>query len=444
MASILGLVNTNQYDNQRFKNVRRSVFYFYPNGAAPLTGIMSLLKEEKTNDPEFRWFEKRMAEQSTTTASANAAGPFTTTGTDTDKTTGGWSDSVGAVIRIRTAANGTDKFRVGHVLRVANVPTTTGTTEIKGVVTTITATNKVEIRLLEAVSNALNTTAANSLEVLVIGSAFAEGAVDTSRGIYNTPVEQYNYTQIFRTPFTITGTALKTSARYDETGIYKDMAKEASVNNMIEIEKAMLFGTRTQALDGVIPTRTTGGILWHLQQWEAGSTYENTAATADSDDNKRIITNSAGVLSEKQYDTYLERVFRVTNNTVNEKLVLCGSGFLNVINQLYKSKSCLDASLPLTETYGMNVVKHLTPFGTLYYKTHPLFTQNAFLRYNALVLDVQNLVYRYLDGRDTELLKNRQPNDADYRKDEWLTECGVEVRFPESHMYLQNVRDYAP
>jgi hypothetical protein len=168
------------------------------------------------------------------------------------------------------------------------------------------------------------------------------------------------------------------------------------------------------------------------------------AATADSDDNKRIITNSSGVLSEKLYDTYLERVFRVTNNTVNEKLVLCGSGFLNVINQLYKSKSCLDASLPLTDTYGMNVVKHLTPFGTVYYKTHPLFSQNSTMRFNALVLDVQNLVYRYLDGRDTELLKNRQPNDADYRKDEWLTEAGLEVRFPESHMYLQNVRDYAP
>ena len=444
MAAILGLVNTNQYDSQRFKNVRRSVFYFYPNGAAPLTGIMSLLKEEKTNDPEYRWFEKRLAEQSTTTASANAAGPFTSTGGDADKTAAGWGDSAGTVIRVRTAAAGTNKFRVGHVLRIANVPTTGTSINILGVVTEVTATNKVEIRLLETVSNVLNTTAANSLEILVVGSAFAEGALDVSRSVYNTPVELMNYTQIFRTPFTITGTALKTSARYDETGIYKDMAKEASVNNMIEIEKAMLFGTRTQTITSDIPTRTMGGILWHLQQWEAGTPYEVTASTADADDNKRIIANSSGVLSEKLYDTYLERVFRVTNNTVNEKLVLCGSGFLNVINQLYKSKSCLDASLPLTDTYGMNVVRHLTPFGTLYYKTHPLFSQNSAMRFNALILDVQNLVYRYLDGRDTELLKNRQPNDADYRKDEWLTECGLEVRFPESHMYLQNVKDYAP
>jgi hypothetical protein len=348
-------------------------------------------------------------------------------------------------LQVRLRVVSSDRFRPGHVIQITNAALTSGTADLKLVVVSIPSATRIEARFLEVpASTVLNTSANFSKEVLVIGSAFAEGSLDVSRNVYNTPVELMNYTQIFRTPFTITGTGLKTAARYDETGIYKDMAKEASVNNMIEIEKAMLFGTRTQSIASDIPTRTMGGILWHLQQWEAGTTYEVSAATADSDDNKRIITNSSGVLSEKLYDTYLERVFRVTNNTVNEKLVLCGSGFLNVINQLYKSKSSLDASLPLTDTYGMNVVKHLTPFGTVYYKTHPLFSQNSTMRFNALVLDVQNLVYRYLDGRDTELLKNRQPNDADYRKDEWLTEAGLEVRFPESHMYIQNVRDYAP
>ena len=49
-----------------------------------------------------------------------------------------------------------------------------------------------------------------------------------------------------------------------------------------------------------------------------------------------------------------------------------------------------------------------------------------------------------MQGRDTELLKNRQNNDEDLRKDEWLTEAGLELRFPESHMYLQNVTSYVP
>jgi len=164
--------------------------------------------------------------------------------------------------------------------------------------------------------------------------------------------------------------------------------------------------------------------------------------TLDTDDDCRIITNSNNYITEKLYDGYLERVFRVTNNKANEKLVLCGSGFLNVINQLYKSRAVLNGDLPLTETYGMNVVAHQTPFGKIYYKSHPLFSQNPILRYNALFLDVLNLRYRYMNGRDTELLTQRQPNNADYREDEWLSESGLELEFPESNMYLQNVLDF--
>jgi Family of unknown function (DUF5309) len=442
--AILGLIDAETFSVQRFKNIRRSVFYFYPNGAATLTGIMSMVGDEVTNDPEFKWFEKRLAEQRTLTVQANAAGPFTATGTDTDLTAAGWSATAGTNIRVRTVAAGTDVYRVGHVIKISNVATTTTPIEIKGIITSLPASNRLEVRLLENVTNALNTVANNGLEILVIGSSFAEGIVDISSAIYNLPTEIGNYTQIFRTPFTISGTALKTSARFDETGVYRDMAKEHSVYNMIEIERSIMFGTKTLYTGGATPSRTTGGILWFLQQWESGTVYNNTAATLDSDDNKRIIANASGVMAEKTYDGLVERVFRVTNNNVNEKLVFCGSGFLSVINQLYKTKAVLNADLPMGDTYGMNVVKHVSPFGTLYYKTHPLFTQNPTLRYNALFLDIQNLKYRYVNGRDTELLTGREPNDADYRKDEWLTECGLELRFPESHMYLQNVRDYAP
>ena len=62
------------------------------------------------------------------------------------------------------------------------------------------------------------------------------------------------------------------------------------------------------------------------------------------------------------------------------------------------------------------------------------------MMYNALVLDVGNLKYRYLTDSDTILLKNRQNPGEDRRRDEWLTECGLEARFPESHMYFKNVQ----
>jgi hypothetical protein len=295
---------------------------------------------------------------------------------------------------------------------------------------------------------------------LVIGSAFGQGIVDMSSEVFLPPVKVTNYTQIFRTPYSMTGTALKTPLLYDETGGYRDKAKKHSIQHMIEIEKAFLFGQRhlyvpagsaSPTTGAGLPVYTTGGILWYLGEYEKqysiyrggdGSTTGPAAITLDTDDEKRIIENAAGTLTEKQYDGYLERAFRVTNNTSNEKLCLCGASFLQVMNQMYRAKTVLMSDLPLTDTYGMDVTRHRCPFGTIFYKTHPLFTQNPLLRHCALFLDVRNLKYRPMTGRDTELLKDREPNDADYIKHEYLTETGLEMWFPESALFIKNVQDW--
>ena len=459
--AILGLLNSESFATQRFKNVRRSVFYFYPNGAAPLMGLLSLMKEEVTNDPEFHWYEKRLQPQRTLSA-AIGANVCLYSAVSADFST--WTTAVGNVtlvvgtqygIKVNANVNGgTSNFRVGHVIRWTGYDSVgTVLTSYLGRVTYVDATNNrlAFTSLVTSAALTYNNSTAVGTEVLIVGSAFAEGSVGSSNNAYNLPVELDNYTQIFRTAFQITGTALKTSAKYDETGPYKDQAKEASVNHMIEMEKGFIFGTMLLSTSGGTYTRYTGGVIWFLQQFQAaysvyrggdGSSVGPAAVTLDTDDDCRIITNTNNYITEKQYDGYLERVFRVTNNKANEKLVLCGSGFLNTINQLYKSRAVLNGDLPLTETYGMNVVAHQTPFGKVYYKSHPLFSQNPIMRYNALFLDVLNLRYRYLNGRDTELLTQRQPNNADYREDEWLSEAGLELNFPESNMYLQNCLDY--
>lgn len=443
---ILGLVSTETYDAERFKNVRRSVQYQYPNGAAILTGLLSLMDEETTNDPQFSHWEKRMIKQRTLTAAGAGAGPFMNgAGADPGSPVTFTADNA---TTYQVAVDDADFFRVGHVIKIVLV-----SGELRGLVTAVnTSTDRLTFKAIATKAGVTNDATSLDKEVLVIGTAFAQGRSNVTGEVAYKPVEFYNYTQIFRTPFSLTGTALKTPLKYDESGPHKDKAKEHSVYHMIEMEKAFLFGTRAKlyteaAVDTAVgtglPLTTTGGVLYHLERWEAGD-YGTVVAAADTDDDKRIIENSGGSIDEDTYDTYLERLFRVTNNTSNEKLALCGSGFLKTINQLYRSKSTLTADLPLTDTYGMNVVRHLTPFGTVFYKTHPLFTQNDTLRWNALFLDVKNLKYRPMTGRDTELLKNRQENDADYRKDEWFTEAGFEMWFPESHLYLKNVQTYSP
>jgi hypothetical protein len=461
--ALFGLLSTESFASERFTSIRRSVFYQYPNGAAPLLGLLSMLDGEVLNDPEFSWYEDRLAELVSTTV---------VNGT----TSGAWyADSSGSLgsAMATTAADRTANTSAAYWLRVASLDPFRGNDIIKmkglnvtgstvdgqfriapnssGVFSSSSGGFYIRVVPINTIVNVLNvynqTDAAT--EVQVLGNANMQGQTGSSEGSYTIATRTGNNSQIFRTPMSFTGTALVTSAKFDEAGPYKDKAKKASMRHMIQMELQFLFGDPSKSIDTTsgLPTYTMGGIMFFLKLWEAGagnavagvvSTYPVSASTSNSDDNKRII-NVNGNITESALDDYFEKLFRHTNNVSNEKMAFCGSGFLNVLNKLYKSKVVFQADIPQADAYGMSVVKHVCPFGTIYYKTHPLFSRNAFMRYNALFLDVQNFKYRYMQGRDTDIKKNIQPNNADYRQDEFLTEAGLECQFPEANMYMVGV-----
>lgn len=452
MSILIGLIGTEQLSAQRFKNIRRTVFYNFPNGAAPLLGLLSVMEaEEPVNDPEFVWYEDRFPERKTTTSAwaAGSNGPFATDAGAALATGSGTNINPGTTYRVQVVD--TSYVRSGSIVKLGVITNyaQTATFDMKCLVVEVLSGNIIRFQPLEAtyllVSNASTVNIGN--EVLVIGSAYAEGQVGSSEGGYNLPLDFSNYTQIFRTPFSFTGTEMQTSLKFDKTGDYRDKAKKQSLFHMVDIERSALFGVQSKSVNPntKLPLRTTGGILWTLQQWELTSSnpYGATGASQNSDDNKRIITIN-GSLSAQTYDAYLERLFRITNNQANEKLVFCGSGFLSIINQMYRGQSVLQTDIPQAGIWGNDIVGHRTPYGTIYYKSHPLFNMNSVLRYNALFMDVNNIRYRPMVNRDTDLLRNRQPNNADYREDEYLTEAGFEIRFPESHMYMTGVFGHQP
>ena len=447
-----------QISSYRPKNVRRSVFYMYPNGTAPLVGLLSLMKDEVTNDPEFKWWEKRMVEQRTTMAYISSTISFYSAVDSTFITwtaaTGDFTMSQGTQYGVKVASGGTAQFRVGMLIRFFVLDTAAASNEGHGHITYVDATNNrlafvcTKAPTADVDYDALTT----GREILAIGSAQAEGAqsVSSTAGlstleVYNTPVNPTNYTEIYTANWQITGTAGKTAVWYDTRGVDPDQAKEAAVNHSRNMEYSFIFGEKYErAVTATNVTRYTGGILYFLRLWEAGSTYGNTAATSDTDDTKRIIANTTGTLSRKTYNKYLERVFRFNRNKQGELLCLCGNGFMNTLAEMYAGSQTFTAQMPSKETFGMAVTGHTTSFGTVYYKTHPLFNLNSTLMYNGLFIDIPCIKYRPLNGRDTTLRKNLQPNNADYVEDGWLTEAGLEVNSPESHLYLQNVSDWQP
>jgi hypothetical protein len=456
MAAILGLMTAEQISAYRPKNVRRSVFYMYPNGTSPLVGLLSLMKDEVSNDPEFKWWEKRMIEQRTTAAYISGTTSFYSA---VDATFLTWTTAVanftfaqGTQYGVKVAAGGTAQFRVGHIFKMLVINTSVADEELQGRVTYVDAANDrlafiaVRIPAVETDYDAATT----GREILVVGAIQGEGAQSVSSSaalstleVYNTPIQPANYTQIVTSNWQITGTAGKTAVWFDTRGVDPDLAKESSVNYSRYLEYYFIFGEKYERVVSATNTeRYTGGILYFLRLWEAGSTYGNTAATSDSDDTKRIIENASGVLSAKTYNKYLERAFRFNRNKNNELLCLCGNGFLQTLAEMYAGKQTFTAQMPSKDNFGMQVVGHMTSFGQVWYKTHKLFNLNSTLRFNGLFTDLSCLKYRYLAGRDTTLRKDIGPKGADYVEDGWLSESGLEVNSPESHLYLKNVQDY--
>lgn len=385
MAAILGMRGTGNFTaDERPKNWREKLLHLFPNGEAPLTAVLSMLASEGTDDPEFNWWEKRLPLQR---MQVNGAQTNVDTAIEVDA---GAKDAVAGTILLNETS--------GELLRVTTDPST-----------------DTDLTVERSWGAVVGTAMADNEMLTIIGNVHEEGAgVPTSRSYAPTKVR--NYTQIFRTSLRLTRTARRTRLRYDSSGPYIEAKREALSLHSIEMEKAFLFGEAVESTGAAgFPMRSTGGVVSFITT------------------NKGGIFNVAGTLTQAELDALCEEIFRYGSN---EKLVLCGSTFLNAISALAKNNGTVNIT-PATSTYGMHITQWTSPFGTLMFKNHPLMSQHPLWRKDALVLDTRNLIYRALD--DTKFITGRQNNGDDASLDEFLTECGLEVHMQETHSYIQGV-----
>lgn len=403
----LGMRGTGDWvTNQRPENWREMILYLYPNGKAPLTAIMSMLTSESVDDPHYHWWTKALANQR-----AALTGVFTDSGLSSAYTSGGVA---GNVLYARMGADDVDKIRIGHqVMFICSVDPT------MRVVGKVTARNKagassyVAVTLLEADDNSTTRDISDSDVLWIVGNINPEGGLLPDVVMYD-PVEYANYTQIFRTPLSHTRTAMKTRLR---TGNQVAQAKKEALElHGIEMEKAYIFGVRTLGTgDNGKPERTTGGIL----------SFVNT--------NIFDFPSSGGTWlydGDDWLDDALESCFRYGSQ---EKIGLCGNGVLRGLMKIAKAKGTFELT-KMSTAYGVAVFEWVTAFGTLYIKSHPLFTYEATMRNNMLIVDTENLTTRYID--DTSYKPNRQANDLDGESSEYLTESGLELHHEETFGWI--------
>ena len=415
MAGFLGMRGNGDWaTDQRPKHWREMILYLYPNGSAPLTAMMSKMKSQKVSDPEFNWWTKNLASQGGavtgiyTDAALSAAYSYSS------------ARAAGTTLYYKAAEATVQEFRVGHQVLLRDASDTDMDTNAKVTSRGINgASSYVGVKLLEEENGSAGLTLCDRM--LIIGSINAEGASIPDAISYD-PVKYTNYCQIQRTPLEITRTARKTRLRTGDA--YKEMKREALELHSIELEKSFFYGVKSEGTgNNGKPERTSEGIVNFINTNASGNMFNYQDSDADFNGSTWL---AAG---ETWLDEKLEQVFRYGST---EKIAYCGSGALLGINRLAKSSGQVQLKAT-SAAYGLKVVEWLTPFGTLYLKTHPLFSYETTTQNRMVIVDPNNIQYNYID--DTFFKKDDSEKVAgqigvDGTKEEFLTECGLEIHHP--------------
>ena len=290
-------------------------------------------------------------------------------------------------------------FRVGDLVKVPR----TGETLLVTAISTNTLT----------VTRSWGTVAAAALvdndPLVIVGNLNAEGA--TLRTILQKePVKKTNYTQIIRTPVGATNT-LQATKTYGPKPLswYRHLG---GIEHAVDLERTMLYGEKAKDQSGGQNRRSTGGVLEFCTE--------------------NILDVSATTLTEQSFVEWLEQVFRYGGK---EKILLACARLCTHIDLWSMGKL---QTKPKDKTYGVAIKEYMSTHGVLYVTKHHLLEGATYGGYG-IVLDMDNVAYCPLEGRDTHLLTNRQANDEDAQKDEYLSEFGVEIRLPKTHAIIKGV-----
>ena len=418
--------NGDWVNDQRPLNWRQQILYLYPNGMAPLTAILSMLGSESVDDPQYHWWT-----QEQTAVGGDVADVYTLPDGSVPYVAGGVAGDV-LYVQITTAL--ANRIREGHQILLRDA--SDWRVDVVGKVTGVTrgTTNSIlAVKLLEPDDNSPDYDLSDCDTFKIIGNINPEGG-EMPDAIALNPVKVHNYTQIFKTPLSITRTARKTRLRTGDQ--YQKAKSEALEMHSWEMELAFLWGIRTENVgDNGKPERTTMGVINFIRQYAAANCDDYTL-------NPAYAGSTWTAAGETWFKNMLEQIFRYG---ADEKLCLCGSGFLLGIDALAMTGGQINLQ-PAQKTYGMQVRTWITPFGTIHMKTHPLFSYDATTRNMGIILEPKEMGYRYIDDTQFygESTAKQHPEGYGQRRvdgtnEEYLTECGLEFGLPQKCAVLNGV-----
>lgn len=401
--STAGIFNTSNFaPDQEAKSFASMIMTKFPGGQATLFGLSSRLQNMTAKQRHHAYYHEYMLfPQLTITQSLPAASPgdistINVTGTD------------GVIVGQIFEVNGT-----GEQVLLVGVPGPTQVVLQRGV--------------------GLNAPAvgATGSILLMVGNAYEESSLRPLALAMN-PKPVFNFTQIFRNTWGVSGSVEATSLMVGEAQPAKSR-KDAALFHAVDIEKAFLFGERYEGVRNGQPFRKMDGLVSSIKQY-APNNVSIAGATTTYD----------------QLEAMLDSVFDITTDPggPNDRLLLVGSKARKVLNTMGRYSGTVFISDGQT-SFGLQFSRFKIARGEFVMLEHPLFNTNPVWQKMAIAVDLSSMRPAYLGNRKTQYRAfnsnlngdsaETQDNGIDAKGGTFTTEVTAEIATPEANAVIYNL-----
>lgn len=408
MSGIAGLRGTGNWAaDERPKSFRESILFHNPNGTAPIFGLTSKSGKKTVNDPEFSWWNES---QNLVRLQVNGA----LSASDTTVTVDSPDPTAANIERLYGMAT---HLKPGDVLLVEPlVDSATFNHELLLVTNVISDSQFTVQRGAGATTPA---SIADNLYLLLIGSAYAEGT-GVPQAVSRNPVKFFNFTQIFKDTYELTGTAAAVDTRTGDP--WSNDKKRKMFDHARGIEMAILFGRKAETTgENGKPKRFMGG----LREFIPAS-----RTTIFS-----VATTPAAFLAA------VSPVYDFDSDGGDTRIAFGGNDAMLALNLVFQASTNARMELgSVLKVYGLDMREFILPRGRILLYSHPLLSQHPLYKKSMFILDFASVKYVALKGRDTKAHDDVQAKDEDVRRGFVQTECSLSVdRGGLTNVYLGNI-----
>lgn len=395
VTMLTGVVDDNTIlSNQRVIDMDADIAQLEPD-EAPLVTFLMKLNKRPAYSQKVEWLEDELHPRYTT-----ASASFTN-----------------VAVTVNVAAGTGAYFKINDVIR----------DELTGENMLVTAVATDALTVTRGIGSVPGTASSGAADGIIrLSNASAEGALlpvlkQTKK------TAQFNYCQIIRTPFGMTETLIH-SKLYGQPDVMAYEANKKLTEHKREIENTLWMGRRNLDVSGAAPRAFMGGVTDFLTT--------NTA--------------TGGAMTQKVFEQFL-----IGTASAGPKVARYGGprkvGFASplVMGALssYAASRLAPPSVDQSKWgVSLDVYRSANGFnvGLVEKRDWADFaTASPALGGSLFVLDMENVVLRPLQGRDTQLKPKRQANDEDSQKQEYLTETSFMLKQERTHAWLRGVTDWA-